>query len=43
MNLPPLLSKYDRYIMGGDMGYTTNAPLHMVVLGEYQAKDITGA
>jgi len=39
MNLPILRPKYDFYIIGGDMGYTSNSPSHMIVMGAYNLKD----
>ena len=38
-NLPILPPKYNYYIMGGDMGYTSNSPLHIVMLGAYKKKE----
>jgi len=38
LNLPILPPKYNYYIMGGDMGYTSNSPLHIVMLGAYKKK-----
>lgn len=39
MNLPILRSKYNFFIIGGDMGYTSNSPSHIIVLGAYDKKD----
>ena len=42
LNLPILRSKYCFYIIGGDMGYTSNSPSHIVVLGAYNKADNEG-
>lgn len=39
LNLPIIRSKYNFYIIGGDMGYTSNSPSHLIVLGVYDKKD----
>lgn len=39
LNLPILRAKYNFYIIGGDMGYTSNSPSHIIVLGAYNVKD----
>ena len=43
LNLPILKSKYNFYIIGGDMGYTSNSPSHLIVLGAYDKKDKSDA
>lgn len=42
LNLPPLRPKYNFYIIGGDMGYTSNSPSHIITLGVYNKKDNDG-
>ena len=42
LNLPIIRSKYNFYIIGGDMGYTSNSPTHVIVLGVYDKKNADG-
>lgn len=41
MNIPPIAKKYDYFVIGGDMGYTSNSPANIMVWGAYKDKDIT--
>jgi intein/homing endonuclease len=42
LNLPLLRHKYLFYIIGGDMGYTSTSPSHIVVWGAYFKKNSEG-
>ncbi|MDD4804334.1 MAG: LAGLIDADG family homing endonuclease, partial [Candidatus Pacebacteria bacterium] len=42
LNLPIIVPKYDFYIIGGDMGYTSNSPSHIIVMGAYDRKNKEG-